>query len=95
MYRVSSGTLNSVLRDSQTFASRKADFRYVTVERQILVTIFVTLRVTQYVVTGKIYTLVSGCQHIEYNSMHLRDLTMGAARYRACTQYYTSHSKLS
>jgi len=30
MYKVSSGTLSSVLRDSQTFASRKADFRDVT-----------------------------------------------------------------
>jgi len=33
-FKVSSGTLNSVLRDSQTFASRKADFRYVTVSWQ-------------------------------------------------------------
>jgi len=30
IYKVSSGTLNAVLSDSQTFASRKADFRYVT-----------------------------------------------------------------
>jgi len=80
MYKVSSGTLNSVLRDSQTFALRKADFRYVTVERQI----FVTLQVTQYVVTGKIYTLVSGCQPhtIQIVRAHVRDLTMGAVSQR-------------
>jgi len=29
-FKVSSATLNSVLHDSQTFASQKADFRYVT-----------------------------------------------------------------
>jgi len=37
--------------------------------------------VTQYVVTGKIYTLVSGCQAhtIQIVPAHALDLTMGAA----------------
>jgi len=60
MYKASSGTLNLYTshRDSQTFASRKADFRYVTGHS--------VLRDSQNFVTGKIYTLVSTAKHIQY-----------------------------
>jgi len=54
---------------------------------QYFVTVRLVLRVTQYVVTsqifvtGKIYTLVSGCQPhtIQILCAHARDLTMAAA----------------
>jgi len=83
MYKVSSGTLslthhryNNCLIEgvTQYFVTARLLLR----ERQI----FVTLRVTQYVVTGKIYTLVRGCQThtIQIVRAHARDLTMGAAR---------------
>jgi len=59
------------LRERQIFVYG-TDFRFPKVR--------FSLRVTQYLVTGKIYTLVSGCQHIEYKSTCSRNRTMGAAR---------------
>jgi len=83
MYKVSSETLslthhrynNCLIKGvTQYFVAARLSLR----ERHI----FVTLWVTQYVVTFKIYTLVSGCQiHIiQIVRAHARDLTMGAAR---------------
>jgi len=58
-------------------------------------TVRLSLRVTQYVVTGKIYTLVSGCQAhtIQIVRAHARDLTMAAASHaygmaQVCDRYY-------
>jgi len=68
-FKVSSGTLNSVLRDSQTFASRKADFRYVT--GHSVLGYGQNLHTSQRVPTT-------------YNT---NNLTMGAARNRACARY--------
>jgi len=64
-------------RLSRTFASRKLDFRYVTVERQI----FVTWRVTQYCRhSQKLQTSKHGQPHtIQILHALARDLTMGYA----------------
>jgi len=75
MYKVSSGTLNlySSLRDSQTFASRKAHFRYATGHS--------VLRHRQIFVTVKNCRLVRTANHIQYKlyARYGRDLTMAAA----------------
>jgi len=75
MYEVSSETLNlySSRRDSQTFASRKTDFRYVTGHS--------VLRHRQIFVTVKNCRLVSPANHIQYKlyASYARDFTMAAA----------------
>jgi len=76
MYKVSSGTLNSVLSDSQTFALRKADFRDVTGHS--------VLRYGQNLHTSQQLPTTYNT-----NSTRARARSYyGCSPYRACARYY-------